>query len=147
MKAQVNQTTPKHVIAVYGGKEMGKSGSIKQAFRMLQDKYPEKAEILIDGYDIKALFCIHGKKVGVESQGDPNSRQMESVAEFAQMGCDVILVASRTRGMTTKSIGKLQPEYSVDWIWKGDYFDPKHQEETNKKLANRLVEMVEKYIQ
>lgn len=147
MEDQVKTTAQKHVIAVYGAKEMGKSGSIKMAFRMLQEKYPEKAEILIDGYDIKALLCIHGKMVGVESQGDPHSRQMDSVAEFAERGCAIILVASRTRGMTTKSIGKLKPEYKIDWIWKGDYFDPDHQEETNRQLAEKLVEMVEKYAQ
>ena len=147
MENQVETTAQKHVIAVYGAKEMGKSGSIKMAFQILKEKYPKKAEILINGYDIKALFCIHGKMVGVESQGDPHSRQMDSVAEFAKMGCAIILVASRTRGMTTKSIGKLKPEYKIDWIWKGNYFDPDHQEETNRQLAEKLVEMVEKYAQ
>ena len=138
--------TRKHVIAVYGGKKTGKSRTIKQVFQILKQRYNEHVEYFENEDDVTAVFRIQGKIVGIESQGDANSRQMQSMAEFATMGCDVILVASRSRGITVDAIEALQPDYLIDWINKAPYFDPDHQDDTNHALSTRLITMIEDYV-
>lgn len=115
----------KIVIANSGFAYTGKSTSIRYVFELLSSRY---RPIIIDpkqGYhpnkDIKAIIEIpqsdgHVVKVGIESQGDPDSRQTESINEFVNMGCEIILVACRVKGATKDKVLSLQP---LDWqvIW------------------------------
>lgn len=115
----------KIVIANSGFAYTGKSTSIRYVYELLSSRYHP---IIIDpkqGYhpnkDIKAIIEIpqsdgHIVKVGIESQGDPNSRQMKSIDEFVNMGCEIILVACRVKGATKDKVLSLQPS---DWqvIW------------------------------
>lgn len=90
------------VIANKGKAECGKSSSIKEVFNKLIAIYPQN--ILIEDGDIKATITIRNVLVGIESQGDPNSRMMQSMNDFVSMGCQIIVTARRTSGETYSKI-------------------------------------------
>jgi hypothetical protein len=113
----------KIVIANSGFAHSGKSTSIRYVFELLSSRYHVIEPI--NGYnpneDIKAIIEIpqsdgHMVRVGIESQGDPGSRQMDSINYFINKDCDIILVACRIKGATKDKVLSLQPS---DWqvIW------------------------------
>ena len=137
--------TEKHIIGLYGRAESGKTPTMKKVFRMLQTKYPEH-EIVFEpttSYDAKGTFFVGNAKVGIEGQGDPNSRQEQSINDFVNLGCDVILVASRTRGMTVDSIRKNMKNYQVFTYHPNIGTDKIEQREANKDSSLFLATMVE----
>lgn len=113
----------KIVIANSGFAYTGKSTSIRYVFELLSSRYHVIEPI--NGYnpkvDVKAIIEIpqsdgHKVKVGIESQGDPGSRQVDSINYFINKGCEIILVACRVKGATKDKVLSLQPS---DWqvIW------------------------------
>lgn len=103
------------VIANNGKAGCGKSSSIKEVFNKLITAYPYK--VLIKDGDIKATVTIGNILVGIESQGDPNSRMMQSMNDFVSMGCQIIIAACRTSGETYNKIIELNQINQYDIIW------------------------------
>ena len=146
MFAEQAEPSKKIIITLMGLAQRGKTETITLAFQHLLDKYPQHAIIIDDGKisgDIKAILFINGAKVGIESQGDPNSRQGRSIDEFVRMGCDVILVAGRTRGMTRKSITNYKDTHKIISYHKyhTKYKEMYHQ--VNDEIARSLTHLVE----
>lgn len=114
----------KIVIANSGFAHSGKSTSIRYVFELLSSRYHVIEPI--NGYnpneDIKAIIGItqsdgHIVKVGIESQGDPSSRQMESIDYFVKEKCEIILVACRVKGTTkTKVLSLQRSDWQVIWF-------------------------------
>lgn len=94
----------------------GKSRSIKAIFHVLKQrmdigelkfKYDilEGSDEFPNKQDLKALIDYKGITIGLESQGDPNSRLTTSIKEFAsEKKCDVIICACRTKGKDVREI-------------------------------------------
>lgn len=122
----------KTVIANKGLAEQGKSASIKlvteeilknfknatyQAYIVdIKQKTITKSELSYKG-DITVLIEIDGIKIGVESQGDPQSRIFYSLPFFVQNECDIVLCACRNRGDTVWEVEKLHDNNNYDIIW------------------------------
>lgn len=115
----------KIVIANSGFAYSGKSTSIRYVFELLSSRYHKHVIIPVHGYnpkeDVKAIIEIpqsdgHMVKVGIESQGDPGSRQIKSINDFVTAGCEIILVACRIKGTTKDAVINLR---NSDWqvIW------------------------------
>ena len=120
------------VIANKGNAECGKSSSIKEVFNKLIAIYPYNT--LIKDGDIKATITIGNVLVGIESQGDPNSRMMQSMNDFVSMGCQIIVAACRTSGETCNKI-----------IWATNdktSISQQHQDILNKKYAERVIDLI-----
>ncbi len=148
MFAEKAEPTHKVIVGVWGASNRGKSETITRAYRILLKKHGKNAIILDDGSesgDVKALLFIHGAKVGIESQGDSNSRQMQSVHDFASIGCDVILTASRSWGMTAEAISSHQYQYDIYWHYKQNVREVELQHIDNETLAKQLAELVESF--
>lgn len=120
--------THKIVIANCKMAQSGKSTSIRYVFEILSERYKAGVHVLLPttGYnkkeDVKAIIDIpqlNGDivKVGIESQGDPNSRQNQSIDDFLNAGCEIILVACRTRGKTVNKIEWLRGIHHWQAIW------------------------------
>ena len=136
----------KLVIANWGVGEQGKSSSVKAVFVLLSKKYPYN--VLINSGDVKATFQIGDVLVGIESQGDPNSRQGESLREFLKMGCSIIVCASRCYGETCEKIKELKKHgFQVVWTQNDRSDDEKLHNFLNRKYAERVVEMIENRIE
>ena len=118
--------THKIVIANSKMAQSGKSSSIRYVFEVLSERYHHVVIEPSTGYDrnsdVKAIIDIpqpNGDivKVGIESQGDPNSRQNKSIDYFLKAGCEIILVACRTRGKTVNKIEWLRGILHWQAIW------------------------------
>lgn len=136
----------KLVIANWGVGEQGKSSSVKAVFTLLSEKYP--STVLLNNGDIKATVQMGDVLVGIESQGDPNSRQGESLRDFLNMGCDIIVCASRSYGETCENIKELKKHgFQVVWTQNDRSDDESLHNYLNRKYAERVVKMIEEKIE
>lgn len=107
----------KIVIANSGHGRQGKSTSIKALFEVLSDKYPDGTNIIKNHGDILATIRIGDILIGIESQGDPNSRMFDSLTMLREMGCNIIICACRTSGATLDKIKELHTKYGYELIF------------------------------
>ncbi|MBH2008521.1 MAG: hypothetical protein I8H71_02355 [Xanthomonadaceae bacterium] len=108
-----------NVYALQGKGSSGKTDTITQVFTELVRKYPHAAvqQLVSDTRDIKVIVTnIQGHTIGIESQGDPNSRLQQSLQDFVNAKCDIIFSAARTTGMTVNWVNSLSPPYAVHFI-------------------------------
>lgn len=136
---------PKNVIAVWGQARQGKSDTIKKCVQEIQKQFPNGSfNVLIGGADIKAIITIGKIIIGVESQGDPGSRQEQSLKEFAtKYNCDIIICASRTSGKTVEAVDDMHNIYGYDIIWATNYISyEKNQGVLNQYSAEQTVELL-----
>lgn len=99
--------------------DVGKSRCIKAIFHVLKNRW-ENGEIDL-GYkvlkgsdkfenkqDLKVLIEYCGVKIGLESQGDPGSRLVNSIEEFIKTyESEIIICACRTKGKDARTIKRL----------------------------------------
>ena len=107
------------IYALQGRGNSGKSDTIIKVFNELVRKYPSASvqQLSSGTHDIKAILTnLKGYKVGIESQGDPGSRLQQSLQDFANANCTIIICATRTSGMTVSWVNSLSPPYVVHFI-------------------------------
>lgn len=140
----------RYIFALRSSKNAGKTTSIKLLTKLLQEKYPNSAvtKTYVDEthYDIKLIIEIGKIKIGIESQGDPNSRLCESLAEFVKQKCDIIICATRTRGKTVECVNSYSELYEIKFIDKDKEFDKNKQSESNHRYTMVLLEYISKII-
>jgi hypothetical protein len=114
----------KHVFALYGRPNVGKSATLKNVFALLTDAYPTAPvrNIRPPGIDITVditvVIEINGIFVGIESGGDPGGGLAESIELFKGNKCSIIICATRTHGGTVTAVKNLQPEFTLVWYHK-----------------------------
>lgn len=109
------------ILACHGVANQGKSETIKNLSKLLIAKYPNAIIDYINSnykYDITVVITIGNVKIGIESQGDPNSRLGKSLQEFTskQNPCDIIICSTRTSGSTVTLVSNLHTAYDIIWI-------------------------------
>jgi hypothetical protein len=107
-----------HFVALKGKGSSGKTETIKLVFQLLQNKYPNAMVNLLtpNTIDVKAIMVINGHKVGIESQGDPNSHLQQSLSDFVNANCSIIICATRTYGMTVDWVNNYSGGNQIDFI-------------------------------
>ena len=108
-----------HIFALQGRAKCGKSCTLTQLFNEIKAKYPSATiQALHSGtQDITVIMHgVNGLVVGIESQGDPNSRLQQSLPSFAAANCDIIFCACRTSGMTVGWVNALSATYNIQFI-------------------------------
>lgn len=134
----------KRTIALKGGRNVGKSQTIRTVDELLRAKYPNakverehrtKAEL-------RVVLTINGVKIGVESTGE---RMRESFDLFVSLGCEIIICATRTKGKTVTAVNAL-PGYEVAWLEQQAQSDPIERIFSNLAMARHIVEEIEKSI-
>lgn len=135
----------KTIIAIWGDASQGKSSSIREIANLITFYFPGSTlTYLIQGpVDIKAIATINGIKIGIESQGDPNSRLRQSLSEFIAEGCEIIICATRTRGDTVDAVNELFINHRYDIIWTSNLFsNEKDINYLNTTFANHILSVV-----
>ena len=86
----------KTIIAIYGRKNEGKSETIKNVCRILLSNFPNSVPSIpiheIDyNSDILLTIKLGSTLIGIESQGDPNSRMIndDTIKDLANQNCDI----------------------------------------------------------
>lgn len=133
------------VVADRAVADWGKSTSLKEVYERLKRVYPNMnpKTPIINNEDIKAIFTIDDIKIGFETQGDPYSRIFQSIDDFVNESCDLIICACRTKGLTIEKVRELrQLGYRI--IWAPNFSC--NQESTHKLLNDLYVDSIIKII-
>lgn len=138
------------VFVLKGVANVGKSQTIKKAYELIIEKYPNTETEEVSNYpniEIRAIITINDIKIGIESQGDPNGRLINSLSLFTKKKCQIIICATRTRGATVNAVKNLQPGYTIVWINRErGIVDKEMQTKSNENMAVSLVSKIEDYI-
>lgn len=139
----------KKIIALRGRSNIGKTSTIREVHGLLIKRYPNASssyEIQGQG-DIRMVLTINEGEIGIESQGDPGGRLKESLELFRQVGCHVIVCATRTRGETVEAVKSLRPDYEVKWLKQRaaviEGSKGSEMQESNLKMAAQIVKEIE----
>lgn len=127
----------KTVFANWGHAQQGKSDTVKRIAQEIINAYPTAITdpATIDySKDIQVVISIKDIKIGIESQGDPNSRLFKSLAKFSTENCNVIVCSTRTYGATVDAVGALHASHGYDIIWVTNH----RSNEKNKALLNDI---------
>lgn len=134
----------KHISALYGSANVGKSTTLKKVFALLTAAYPTAPVQTLNppGADITFIIEINGILVGIESQGDPNSRLAASLERFKKAKCVIIICATRNWGGTVRIVEALQPEFAIAWHHKKSEPQPNLRARRNDESAKTIFEEV-----
>lgn len=136
----------KTIIAVWGAESQGKSDTIKRTAHRILWNYPttivENVPIDYSGDVTMKLFIPEiNLKIGIESQGDPNSIMFTTLPQFASEGRELIICATRTRQGTVDLIGEISGTYGYDVIWISNYMSyEKDHAALNNLSADQIFE-------
>ena len=129
------------LFALQGTSNCGKSETLNNVVKILSNKYPNAdINIIINRKDKKVIFYdINGLTVGIEPQGDPNSRLEESLFDFSKESCDIIFCACRTSGMTVQWVNNLSKKYKINFIKQKIVYN--NQKKSNWDMAESLIQL------
>ena len=129
------------LIALWAPANSGKTTTLKIVRKHLAKVATSTvASASIDGIDFREIFIINGKKVGIESQGDPGSRLCKSLELFKREGCSVIICSTRSRGSTVKSVEALEPDYKLSWRGQSAIGLPENRGASNQAIAKLIYQ-------
>jgi hypothetical protein len=110
-----------NLYALQGVSSIGKTETIRTIYDLLVLKYPNATVTDLQPRRRKDVAVVldscKGMKVGIESQGDPNSGLKASLQNFIGVKCDVIFCATRTGGMTVSWVNACAAAgYQIDYV-------------------------------
>lgn len=137
----------KTVFVNWGHAKQGKSEVVKHIAGLIlfhnPDAITEPAHIDFSA-DINLVITIGNVKIGIESQGDPNSRMFKSLQNFAKANCDIIICSSRTSGATVNAVEDLKTNYKYEIVWLTNYRSKeKNQQSLNILSAKHIFELLQ----
>ena len=129
----------KYIIVNWGRAGAGKTPSLKKVFELLSAKYPYS--VLRNNNDIKAIVHIGDCNVGIETQGDPKPYLVtpESMKDFRDAGCRIVVAASRTSGETWNAVYEMQTIYGYQ------LFEAHHLRPYNTPLSATSYDLLNKH--
>ncbi|MDO5105078.1 hypothetical protein [Capnocytophaga sp.] len=141
----------KTIIALSNNGNTGKTETLRILAQMLIEKYPElqnldkKQEKIPSEGDFRFVVQINSQKIGIESEGNPDSLLKERLGDLTQLGCNIIFCTSRTRGETVKTIEKIGNDNDFQIIWTSTYQTQNTQQYTsvNRLKAEHLWDLVQ----
>ena len=147
----------KTIIALYGRANEGKSQTLKKVCQLIMANFPNAkstpAVINYDG-DILVTIDVCSIKIGIESQGDPNSRMIneDTLGKLANEKCDIIICATRTHGETVRKVDELATSVDYYTLWLSSFWSPEtateplNSEVLNKMAAENIIEIIKSLI-
>lgn len=106
--------------------------------------------------DILATIQVGDIKIGIDSQGDPNSRIIaeQNIQKLADVskdsnlgGCGIIIWGTPTEGNTVKTVDKFAEDYGYNTVWISSFFSPKlNTDVLNTMAARNIIEIVKSLI-
>jgi len=135
----------KTIIVDYGAGEIGKSSAIKEVYEEIKRVYPNLIRLrpTRGGGDINALININGVIIGIESEGDPNSRMYDSLDNFLICKCDIIIATCRTKGDTIEKVRDFEKLHNYRLIYAQHYFNCSLSFKLNKLYAKSIVKIID----
>lgn len=142
----------KKCICVWGLENYGKSSSIIEFDKILNNSFGKNIQNVINPVgtyndDILRIYKINNTIignviVGIESQGDPKSRQGSSLSLFAQKKCNFVICASRSKGNTVLNVENFCHNNKYDCYWISTLYSPDTFQKYGTKLNQRNGENI-----
>jgi hypothetical protein len=125
------------IICNWGSSGQGKSASIRRTYELLMQAFPSAEEQVLESIgDISVIVTIGNIRIGIESQGDPDSRlTRERLGPFVPH-CDIILCAARSRGQTVWIVNDVATNNDYRLIWVNNHRSSDTQSPINTDLNN-----------
>lgn len=114
-------------------------------FENLKELHSSVVNVIYDDGDITATIDVNGTLIGIESQGDPNSRMFKTLPELVVRGCKIIVCACRTSGATKERVSSLKKE-GFDIIWTSNPRNKNLSKELNNMWADLVVDIIERRV-
>jgi hypothetical protein len=115
----------KRIICLKGTANTGKSGTIRELFKLLKPKSDREPRFhsppdISDSY-IHAEVWIKGKHIGLISNGDFGDELYRTLKKLADDGCDIIFCTSRTKLGPYETVKRIAKKYGYTLIWTAPY--------------------------
>jgi hypothetical protein len=149
----------KHIIALKGPINVGKSTTIRKVFVLLKEAYPSAHIHIINPVDIEitvtidvditVIIEINGTSIGIESRGDAppyHDRLIESIERFKKAKCSIIVCATRTSGVSVNTIENFlreQPEFTPTWHPKTSEPQENLRDQRNDAMAQIIFKQIQ----
>jgi len=137
------------IIGVYGRAGEGKSTTVKEVCRLLLSNFPHaipSTSPINYGGDIFLTIQIGQFKIGIESQGDPDSRMFQTLEQLANVDkCEIIVCTTRTRSSTVHEVDRIADKYGYHTLWISSFFTPSEElniEVLNNQAALNIIEII-----
>ena len=137
----------KKIIALFGLANSGKSSTLKIVHNELYKLSTSRVnEYHIFGNDLRDIFIINNFRVGIETQGDPGSRLVDSIRFFTKEECKLIICTTRTKGQTVKLVENNSPPYDISWRGQSFVSDAALRDESNIAIASFIIKETKAFI-
>jgi len=115
----------KRIFALWGISNVGKTSTLKLIAREIMRQFfgaisNVPIEPLPNG-DIAVIITIDNIKIGIISQGDPNTDLLLRLDELEKKNCDIIFCATRTSGTTVECVEQIEKKYNYKTTWITNY--------------------------
>lgn len=137
----------KTVFAIWGHAQQGKSDTVKRIAQEITTAYPTATTNpapINYSTDIQVIITIGKITIGIESQGDPNSRLFASLTKFSSENCDIIVCSTRTSGATVDAVSALHSSHGYDIVWTTNHrSNEKNQATLNDISAKHIFGLIQ----
>ncbi|MFZ0598519.1 MAG: hypothetical protein WAM46_16155 [Flavobacterium sp.] len=139
------------IIAIWNSGGKGKSTTILNLANLLMSSYKTHKVIYCDKdpskltTDFRLILEISGKKIALESKGDPKTDLEKRLADIAgKYQPNLIICSTRTRGETVQAVHNTAKKYSFDEIWTSTYQISHSQSLANNLKSEHLLDLIGK---
>ncbi|HIF6269548.1 TPA: hypothetical protein ACX3KD_004506 [Raoultella ornithinolytica] len=110
------------IIGVFGSSNRGKSETLIFLIKLFEQSERYTSFMAAKPHpgeekDLMAVFERDGLKIGISTLGDLGSQVEKSTKELAEMGCNVIITATRTQKKTVVAFEKVAEEFCFKKLW------------------------------
>ena len=133
----------------------GKTTALWHVYRLLKQKYKvvyaECPPIDKTPTDVRVVFDVGGKRVGIETMGDnikADDHRKSIWGLVNDFNCDIVITASRMRNETRSNIEDFIEEFKYVAVWMSHDFtnNERLRNTLNLRYAQRVVQYVEEWL-
>lgn len=145
----------KLIIVNWESSNQGKTESIKEVWNILQLEYNDELNVIYknlqfgNSKDIMVVVDFRGVRLGICSYGDAGQyyRTTEILNKFLDENCQIMVLASRTRGRTVDEINKLESlGWEIRWEQNEHPTDSNEFDRCNKEFVQKVVDIIIKKV-
>ena len=112
----------KTIICLSGKSNIGKTETIYNVWKKLNQPFAAPMKTANSGKEILAKLMYNNHSIGIETFGDPNSKQSEWIKILIKEECEIIVCASRSYGETVEIVENYARKNGYAIVWASPLF-------------------------
>jgi hypothetical protein len=138
----------KTILANWGGGNQGKSETLKFLISFFERDFPKAIfNYIRNDTDITVIITIGKIKIGIATQGDPNSDLEDSLRIFANREkCQITVCACRTYGMTTRAVEATARQHKYNLLWITNIRSTDNHDLLNRISAQQFLDLIKGFL-